>query len=105
MTVQKPDNARHGEADPATGGPTSDRTGSGLWLGLVALLPIVCCGLPLLLAAGAAAGAGAVLGGIAGAVLLVAALVLAAVTLRRRRAAACRTDLGAAGKPGKGSCC
>ena len=102
MTIQKPDSARHSEADPATGEPTSERTGSRLWLGLVALLPIACCGLPLLLASGVAVGAGAILGGIAGAVLLVVALVLAAVTLRR--AAACRTDPGAAGEPGKDSC-
>lgn len=44
---------------------------TGWWMGLLALLPIACCGLPLLLAAGVTAGSGAVLGGIAGAVLMV----------------------------------
>ena len=67
-------------------GPTQQRRGSGLWFGLAALVPIVCCGLPLLLAAGATAGTGAVLGGVAGAMLLLVALVLTAVALRRRRA-------------------
>lgn len=104
MTVQKSDNARHSGADPTTSGPTSDRTGSGRWLGLMALLPIACCGVPLLLAAGVTAGTGAVLGGVAGIVLLVAALVLTAVILRRR-AVAHRTAVGGPTKPGRSSCC
>ncbi|GAB3662689.1 hypothetical protein GCM10027596_24700 [Nocardioides korecus] len=58
---------------------------SGWWLGLLALLPIACCGLPLLLAAGVSAGSGAVLGGVAGAVLmLIGAVVLGVWGMRRR---------------------
>ena len=60
-----------------------------LGLGLIALLPICCVGLPLLLAAGislaAFAWGGAVLGG------LVAVAAFSGVLLRRRaRASACR---------------
>jgi hypothetical protein len=50
------------------------------------LLPIACCGLPLLLAAVATAGTGAVLGGAVGLVLLAVAAVGAVVAVRRRRA-------------------
>ena len=80
------------------------RKGSGRGLGLLALLPIACCGLPLLLAAGAAAGTGALLGGAAGIVLLVAAVVLVVVRLRRRRVSACRTDIAGPPKAKKGFC-
>ena len=94
MTALKPDT-----------GPTEEqRKGSGLRLGLVALLPIACCGLPLLLAAVAAAGTGAVLGGAVGVVLLLAAVVMTVVTVRRRREAACPTSVdGPAGRR-KGCC-
>lgn len=101
MTISKPDCDR----TLSTTTPTEEqRKGSGLRLGLVALLPIACCGLPLLLAAGAAAGTGALLGGVTGVVLLVAAVVLAVVTLRRRRSSACRTDIAGARKAKKGCC-
>lgn len=59
---------------------------SGWWFGLLALLPLACCGLPLLIAASVAAGSGAVLGGITGGVLiLVGAVVLGIWGMRRRR--------------------
>lgn len=101
MSISKPDTARTpdlariraSERITQTGGTSQQRKGSGWRVGLLALLPIACCGLPLLLA-GAAAGTGAVLGGAAGVVLLIAAALLAAVMLRRRRNAACRTDAG-----------
>ena len=56
---------------------------SAWWLGLLAL-PIVCCALPLLLAAGVTAGSGAVLGGVTGGVLmLVGAAVFVLWGMRR----------------------
>jgi len=67
---------------------------------LVPLLPVVCCGLPLLLVAGIGAAAlmwgGAVVGGL----LLVA--VAAVLLLRRRaRAQACSTRPVELGRPGQ----
>ncbi len=67
---------------------------SNWWLGLVALLPIACCGLPVLLAAGVSVGAGAVLGGITGVLLLLLSVVLVVVAVRRTRAARCGTGAG-----------
>jgi len=101
VTISKPDTDR----TSATGPVAPQRKGSARSLGLLALLPIACCGLPLLLAAVAAAGTGAILGGAAGVVLLVAAVVLTVVTVRRRRPhAACRTDGGNPSKAKKGCC-
>ncbi len=67
---------------------------SNWWLGLLALLPIACCGLPVLLAAGVSVGTGALLGGITGAVLLVLGVVLVVVAVRRTRAARRGTGAG-----------
>ncbi|SDY92828.1 hypothetical protein SAMN05661080_05049 [Modestobacter sp. DSM 44400] len=64
---------------------------SGWWFGLLALLPIVCCGLPLLLAAGLTAGSGAVLGGVTGSVLMLGAAVVLAIWGFQRRARSVRT--------------
>lgn len=102
MTVQNPRPTRRNQGS-APEAPSQVKKGSARWVAL-ALLPIACCGLPLLLAAGAAAGTGAVLGGVAGVVLLLVAVVLAAVPLRRRRRrhAACRTDLNSSARSGKG---
>jgi len=103
VTLSEPDSAQA----PAAGQAPEQRKGSsGRWVGLLALLPIACCGLPLLVAAGAAAGTGALLGGAGGVVLLFAASVLAVVTLRRRRRRhdACRTDVDGARGARKGCC-
>lgn len=110
MTMQEHDSVARTASSAALAAPTPDvpkpeGAPSGRWLGLLALLPILCCGLPLLLATGITAGAGAALGGTAGLVLLVGAVALAVVTLRRRRRAACRTDKSAAATTGRGSCC
>ncbi len=60
---------------------------SGWWIGLLALLPIACCGLPLLLVvAGMSAGSGAVLGGITGGVLMLAGAAVLSIWGMRRRA-------------------
>lgn len=76
-------------------------TEKGLGLGVIALLPICCVGLPLLLAAGisltaAFAVGGAVLAGV------VAGLVLAAVLLRRRARTRAHafSDTGRSGRQG-----
>lgn len=99
MTVHQPDTTR-----TPVSGQASEKAGvSSWWIGLLALLPIACCGLPLLLAAGFFAGTGALLGGAAGVVLLVAAAVLVVVTLRRRRNASGRADTTAPGDQ-KGCC-
>lgn len=58
---------------------------SGWWIGLLALLPIVCCGLPLLFAAGLTGGSGAALGGVTGGVLMLASAADAATTVPRPR--------------------
>lgn len=64
---------------------------SGLGVGAVSLLAVVCCaGLPLLVAAGLSVAALAWIGGIAGGTLaLAAAIGLLALRGRRRRAPAC----------------
>ena len=100
MTLPAPDTRRTSQTGPAA----AQRKGSSRSLGLLALLPIACCGLPLLLAAVAAAGTGAVLGGAAGVVLLLAAAVLAVAVVRRRGTAACRTDIDGPVKARKGCC-
>ncbi len=83
------------------------RTGpSGWWIGLLALLPIVCCGLPLLIAAGVTAGSGAVLGGITGGLLmLTAAAVLGIWAIRRRARATGPADASTATPPSRDKCC
>ncbi len=78
---------------------------SGWWIGLLALLPIACCGLPLLLAAGVTAGSGAVLGGVTGGVLMLAAAVLAIWAMWRRVRATCPTDTSTATPPSRDKCC
>jgi len=78
--------------------------GSGWWMGLLALLPVACCALPGLLAAGITVSTGAVVGGVVGAALLAAGAVLAVLTIRRRRRAATADDAAAAGG-GRGGCC
>jgi hypothetical protein len=78
-------------APPSDGRAEPKRPGAGL--ALLVLLPIACCGLPLMITVTAAAGVGgAVLGGVAGAVLLIAAALVFVLTIRRRRTAACRTS-------------
>lgn len=79
---------------------------SGWWIGLLALLPIACCALPLLLAAGVTAGSGAVLGGVAGAVLiLVGAAVLGVWGMRRRARSTRPADTFVATTPKRDRCC
>lgn len=59
---------------------------SGWWFGLLALLPIACCALPLLVAAGVIASSGAVLGGVSGGVLMLAGAAVFGLWWMRRRA-------------------
>ncbi len=105
-----PTERQHPTQDPPdeTGNPLDQevRPGpSGWWFGLLALLPIACCGLPLLLAAGVTAGSGAVLGGVTGGVLMLAAAVLAIWAMWRRVRATCPTDTSTATPPSRDKCC
>ncbi len=73
---------------PATAEAGRDERSSGSWGFLILLLPLVCCGGPLLLVAIAASGAGVWLGAnrllVASGVALIVALVFAGLWLRRR---------------------
>lgn len=73
---------------------TDETRRSGLGVGAVALLAVVCCaGLPLLVAAGLSVAALAWIGGVAGGALaLAAAIGLLALRGRRRRAACAVPD-------------
>ncbi len=78
---------------------------SGWWIGLLALLPIACCGLPLLIAAGVTAGSGAALGGLTGGVLMLGgATVLAIWAIRRRPLATRPADTSTATSPSREKC-
>lgn len=78
----------------------------GSWIWLLALLPIACCGLPLLIAAGVTAGSGAVLGGLTGGVLmLVGAVVLGVWAMRRRSRATRPADTPTGTPPSRDRCC
>jgi len=79
---------------------------SGWWYGLLALLPIACCGLPLLLAAGVTAGSGAVLGGITGGVLMLAGAGVFIVWGTRRHARRTRpADTSTPAPTSRDRCC
>ncbi len=73
---------------PATTEAGRDERSSGSWGFLVLLLPLVCCGGPLLLVAIAASGAGAWLAAnrllVASGVAVIVALVFAGLWIRRR---------------------
>lgn len=76
---------------------------SGWWLGLLALLPVACCALPLLVAAGVTAGSGVVLGGLTGGVLmLTGATVVGLWVMRRSRT---RATGSSATSPSRDRCC
>ena len=78
---------------------------SGWWVGLVALLPIACCGLPLLVAASVTAGSGAVLDGAAGGVLMLAGGAVIGLWGMRRRARNRLADTAEATSPSRDRCC
>ena len=105
MTQPSPTDQQHSTPYPLddTGTPQdrgARRGPSGWWIGLLALLPIACCGLPLLLAAGVTVGSGAVLGGVAGAVLmLLGATVLGVWGMRRRAHSTRPADTSPAATP------
>jgi len=84
-----PQRLAHPSGDPsASGEHNAPRGFSGWWFGLLALLPIACCTLPLLVIGGVAAGSGVALGGVIGGVLLLAGAVVLSISAVRRRSRA-----------------
>ena len=81
------------------------RVPSGWWFGLLALLPIACCALPLLVVAGVTASSGAVLGGAAGGVLMLAGGAVFGLWAMRRRARNRPADTSEATPPSRDRCC
>ncbi len=79
---------------------------AGWRFGLLALLLIACCGLPLLIAAGVTAGSGAVLGDATGGGLMLAAAAVLAIWGMRRRARRTRpVDAPTPTPPSRDRCC
>lgn len=105
LTDQHPSTA-HPHATIAT---TADHQApwgpSGWWFGFLALLPIACCALPLLLVAGVSASSGAVLGGVTGGLLMLAGTAVFGLREMRRRAQHRRTHSLAATSPRPDRCC
>ncbi|MEO5709515.1 MAG: hypothetical protein ABIQ59_06810 [Nocardioidaceae bacterium] len=77
---------------------------SAWWLGLLAL-PIACCALPLLLAAGVTAGSGAVLGGLTGGVLMLAGAAVFVLWVIRRDARSRQVKNAPPTSPSRDHCC
>ena len=78
---------------------------SGWWFGLLALLPIACCALPLLVLGSVTAGSGAVLGGVTGGVLLLAGAAVFGIWGMRRRSRTRDADGSTATPPSRDRCC
>lgn len=101
---------QHPTTHPSDGTDTSAdqearRGPSAWWLGLVALLPIACCALPLLFAAGVTASSGAVLGGVTGGVLMLAGAAVFGLWGMRRRARSRCAESPTATSPSHDRCC
>ncbi len=77
---------------------------SAWWFGLLAL-PIACCALPLLLAAGVTAGSGAVLGGVTGGVLMLAGAAVFVLWGMRRGARSRQVENAPPTSPSRDHCC
>ena len=91
--------------DPTPIDQEAPRVPSGWWFGLLALLPIACCGLPLLLAAGVTVSSGAVLGGVTGGVLMLAGAAVFGVWAMRRSARSRPTKSSTPTQPPDDRCC
>ncbi|QIK66407.1 phage holin family protein [Nocardioides sp. HDW12B] len=85
--------------------PNASRGFSGWWFGLLALLPIACCALPLLVVGGVAAGSGAVLGGVTGGVLLLTGAAVLGIWGMRRRSRTRTADSSTTAPPSRDRCC
>lgn len=112
--ISSPTDQQHPTTHPTTHpnhatNPPSDtgapRGPSGWWLGLLALLPIACCALPLLVAAVVTAGSGAVLGGVTGAVLMLAGAAVFGIWGMRRRSRSRPAERSTATSPARDRCC
>jgi len=93
----------HDDTTPVDQG--APRGPSGWWFGLLALLPIACCALPLLLAAGVTAGSGAVLGGVTGGVLMLAGVAVFVLWGMRRGARSRQVESATPTSPARDRCC
>lgn len=78
---------------------------SGWWLGLLALLPIACCALPLLIVAGVSAGSSAVLGGVGGVLLMLIGAAVFGLWAMRRRAQSSPGEPSPSTAPSRDRCC
>lgn len=79
-----PLNDQHESPAPPASQTRAQSERSGWGLAALTLVPVACCGLPVLLTGVTAAGAGVVIGGSLGVLLLVAAGIVATVAVRRR---------------------
>lgn len=110
QNFSSPTDQRHPTAHPSddTTSPVNQeapRGCSGWWFGLLALLPIACCILPLLVLGGVTAGSGAVLGGVTGGVLLLAGAAVFGIWGMRRRFRTRPTDSSTSAPPSRDRCC
>lgn len=104
-TDQQPSTAHPHAAITTPVDHEASRGPSGWWFGLLALLPIACCALPLLLVAGVTASGGAVLGGVTGGVLMLAGAAVFGLWWMRRRARSRQTESLTATSPPSDRCC
>lgn len=108
--IPSPTNQQHPttHASDVTNTPVDQeapRCFSGWWFGLLALLPIACCALPLLVLGGVTAGSGAVLGGVTGGVLLLAGAALLGIWGMRRRSRTRDAISSTTTPPSRDRCC
>lgn len=78
---------------------------SGWRFGLLALLPIACCAVPLLLVAGVTAGTGAVIGGVTGSLLMLAGIAAFVLWGTRRGAGSRHVETATPTSPARNQCC
>lgn len=104
-TDQQLPTTHHGDDSTTPLDQEASRGFSGWWLGLLALLPIACCALPLLVVGGVTAGSGAVLGGVTGGVLLLAGAAVFGIWGMRRRSRTRDANSSTTAPPSHDRCC
>ncbi|GGO85466.1 hypothetical protein GCM10011584_05500 [Nocardioides phosphati] len=107
--ISSPTDQQHPSTHPSdvTNTPVEEtpRGFSGRWLGLLALLPIACCALPLLVVGGVTAGSGALLGGVTGGLLLLAGAAIVGIWAMRRRSRTRDAHSSTTTPPSRDRCC